>query len=462
MNKLILSSIMMLLAGMAVAQTAAADPVRVERLSERVLLLTEASPMENLVVAVATRKGIVVIDATSSPATAALFRAAIQKEFKRNDFAYLILTHPHWDHAFGCQAFPEADVVIHENGARPLADSGAAAARIAAGTRDRLAALNRELATPDLDAKRKAEVETDIAFRERIARGLSAGFAPTTAAISFNDRMVLNMGDVSFQLTFFGRAHSGCDIFIHIPEEKILVTGDIFLDRGWLPLFPGMETLDIPRWIEVLDALFADPAGFVTVIPGHRGAWSRDKLALWKGYIENLWQGVNAAKREKLTFAQAAAHLPLGAGYDYLKGLGHTDEALRRFHQNNLTAFWRQLLIPLIPLISETMEKKGTAAAIEQCRSLWKSAREEYDFSEPGLNRFGYQLLNREDKGPAIGLFKFIVEIYPDSANAYDSLGEAYMAAGDKRLAIESYEKSLQLNLANANAAEMLKRLRTP
>jgi hypothetical protein len=44
-----------------------ADPVRVERLSERVLMLTEDSPMENIVVAVAAKKGIVVIDSTGSP-----------------------------------------------------------------------------------------------------------------------------------------------------------------------------------------------------------------------------------------------------------------------------------------------------------------------------------------------------------------------------------------------------------
>jgi glyoxylase-like metal-dependent hydrolase (beta-lactamase superfamily II) len=460
MKKIYLSFIMALLAGMALAQAKAENSVRVERLSERVLLLTEVSPMENLVVAIATKKGIVVVDATSSPTTAALFRSAIQREFKRNDFAYLILTHPHWDHAFGCQGFPEAGVIIHENGAQPLAGSGAAAERIAAGARDRLSALNKELAALDSDPKRKADIETDIAFRERIVQGLSGGFAPTTATLSFSNKMVLDMGDVSFHLQFFGRAHSGCDIFIHVPEEKILITGDIFLDKGWLPLFAGMETLDIPRWIEVLNALFADPGGFATVIPGHRNTWSREKLAMWKEYIEGLWQGVNEAKREKLNFEQAAIRMPLGERYNYLKELGHTDEELQRFHRSNLSAFWRQLLIPVIPMLKETMGKKGMAAAVDRCRSLWKNEKEEYNFSETGLNQFGYQLLDREDKGPAIELFKFIVEIYPSSANAYDSLGEAYMADGNTTLAIKNFEKSLQLNPANANAVEMLKRLR--
>jgi len=451
--------IMLLLASIAFAQAKAETPVKVQRLSERVLLLMEDSPMENLVVAIATKKGIVVVDATSSPTTAALFRAAIEKEFKRNDFKYLILTHPHWDHALGCQSFPEASVIIHENGAPPLAGIGTAAERIVAGSRDRLNALNKELATPNADPKRKAEIESDIAFRERIIKGLTAGFAPPPATLSFSDKMTLDMGDVSFHLHFFGRAHSGCDIFIHIPEEKILITGDIFLDKGWLPLFSGMDTLDIPRWIDVLNKLFADPAGFATVIPGHRGTWSREKLAMWKEYIETLWKGVQAAKNEKLTFAQAASRLPLAERYQYVKELGHSDEALQRFHRNNITAFWRQLLIPVIPMLEETLDQKGAAAAIDQCRALWKSKPEEYDFSEAGLNRFGYQLLGRENKGPAIELFKFIVEIYPNSANAYDSLGEAYMANRNNRLAIENYEKSLQLNPENNNAVDMLKRL---
>ena len=42
----------------------------------------------------------------------------------------------------------------------------------------------------------------------------------------------------------------------------------------------------------------------------------------------------------------------------------------------------------------------------------------------------------------------------------YDSLGEAYAAAGKKELAIENYEKSLHLDPKNDNAKERLKKLR--
>jgi len=49
--------------------------------------------------------------------------------------------------------------------------------------------------------------------------------------------------------------------------------------------------------------------------------------------------------------------------------------------------------------------------------------------------------------------------MYPDSGNAYDSLGEAYMKSGQKALAIESYKKSLEKDPGNENAKRKLKEL---
>jgi Tfp pilus assembly protein PilF len=48
---------------------------------------------------------------------------------------------------------------------------------------------------------------------------------------------------------------------------------------------------------------------------------------------------------------------------------------------------------------------------------------------------------------------------FPKSANAYDSLAEAYMEQGDKESAIKYYEKSLSLNPDNINAKEMINKL---
>jgi len=72
----------------------------------------------------------------------------------------------------------------------------------------------------------------------------------------------------------------------------------------------------------------------------------------------------------------------------------------------------------------------------------------------------GYFFLNREQTREAIEVFKFLVELYPESANAYDSLGEAYMTAGKKELAIKNYEKALELNPETQTAIDALKKLK--
>lgn len=59
----------------------------------------------------------------------------------------------------------------------------------------------------------------------------------------------------------------------------------------------------------------------------------------------------------------------------------------------------------------------------------------------------------------AVELFEPNVAACPQSANAYDSLGGAYMEGGGRESAIKNYQRSPGLNPQNANAAERLKRL---
>jgi CubicO group peptidase (beta-lactamase class C family) len=80
--------------------------------------------------------------------------------------------------------------------------------------------------------------------------------------------------------------------------------------------------------------------------------------------------------------------------------------------------------------------------------------------SERDWNRIGYQLLTRGKTVDAIAVFELNARMFPDSANAHDSLGEALMTAGRTNEAIASYELSLKLDPSNDNARQMLVRLR--
>jgi predicted Zn-dependent protease len=75
------------------------------------------------------------------------------------------------------------------------------------------------------------------------------------------------------------------------------------------------------------------------------------------------------------------------------------------------------------------------------------------------LNNLGYELIAMNRIKDAIKILKQNAETYPQSSNVYDSLGEAYMDDGDKKLAIENFEKSLKLDSKNRNAIDKLKKL---
>jgi peptidylprolyl isomerase len=109
--------------------------------------------------------------------------------------------------------------------------------------------------------------------------------------------------------------------------------------------------------------------------------------------------------------------------------------------------------------LSGIIDSKGPDAAQREY-TRWKETRDDsYYLSETDINLAGYRYLNQKKFKEAIAIFKINTDLFPASGNVYDSLGEACMTAGDSKLAIANYQRSLELDPNNANAAEMLKKL---
>ena len=79
---------------------------------------------------------------------------------------------------------------------------------------------------------------------------------------------------------------------------------------------------------------------------------------------------------------------------------------------------------------------------------------------EDFVNHCGYNSLNAGYIDEAIAIFGYNTRNYPQSANAFDSLGEAYMKKGDREQAIKNYEKSIALDPDNEEGKKILKKLR--
>ena len=79
---------------------------------------------------------------------------------------------------------------------------------------------------------------------------------------------------------------------------------------------------------------------------------------------------------------------------------------------------------------------------------------------EGELNACGYVLLAQGKKQEAITIFRVNVNLFPNSANCFDSLGEAYALTGQKEKSIQAYEQAQVLDPKNENVKAQLAKLK--
>ena len=109
------------------------------------------------------------------------------------------------------------------------------------------------------------------------------------------------------------------------------------------------------------------------------------------------------------------------------------------------------------------LARAAAGGGADSALALYTALRKQYPtaaFSERTLNTLGYALMRQDRLADALAVFQRNVAEYPDASNPHDSLGEAYMALGDRVNAIAHYERSLALDPANTNAVARLKVLR--
>jgi uncharacterized membrane protein len=113
----------------------------------------------------------------------------------------------------------------------------------------------------------------------------------------------------------------------------------------------------------------------------------------------------------------------------------------------------------LTDVVAQTIETKGVEAAEAQYRSLRAQGFPGVSESEADTNSLGYRLLRKQNPQAAIAVFRLNVETHPTSANVYDSLGEAQLAAGLRADAVLSYRKAVQIAPRKKSARNALQAL---
>ncbi len=113
---------------------------------------------------------------------------------------------------------------------------------------------------------------------------------------------------------------------------------------------------------------------------------------------------------------------------------------------------------------AETMRsaaRMGDESAWKAFQNFAADPMNRYMTGEEGtINKLGYALVQENDPASAVVLFKLNTKAYPDSANAWDSLGDGYEATNDIQAALMAYARSIELNPGNEHARRELVKLR--
>ena len=119
----------------------------------------------------------------------------------------------------------------------------------------------------------------------------------------------------------------------------------------------------------------------------------------------------------------------------------------------------RRMLFPNLAIrLRRTLRDKGADATIAEFRALAPQYPRQ-EVTPAALNALGYAELRQGHVDSALRIFSANAEFYPQDANAFDSLGEAYLAKGDREKALANYRKSFELDPKNLGAAEAIIKL---
>ncbi len=142
---------------------------------------------------------------------------------------------------------------------------------------------------------------------------------------------------------------------------------------------------------------------------------------------------------------------------------GAVDNTFVQFYPRLLQVAWdkgtvRAGVLPTMAILQHEIELHGWKAT-EPLLEKVKATEPESDLlQESTLNILGYQLLQEQKTADAVGVFEAAVARYPKSANAYDSLADGYVAAGDKEKARAASEQTLALLKSGAPVPESMRK----
>ncbi len=446
----------LVLAAPAQAETFHGLPLHVQQLSDNAIRLWIGDYISSTAVsAIRTDKGIVVIDTTQCPTLDEQFRKIIAREFGRNDFKVLINTHEHGDHTYGNGVYADCQIIAHELCAEGMQARQGDVDRILGWYEENLPKTEAALAKLEKGTDEYKKTEEDLITSRMEYAAFKSGMELTRPTRTFADTMTIPMGNVTLEFYAVGGTHTSSDIFIFVPEEGLLFTGDMMADT-WYTDTPGClqsfslrqgNKRDMPRLLRNWKSLIDRKNEINTYVPGHwNGELSYEGFAARYAYMDTMYNGINQAVKDGRPLEAMFTEFKMETRFPELAGTpGFT---LDFVHNGNILAFWSDATgaKSACTALGEMIEEHGVETSLNKMRKIHARGGNDYFFLEAEFNALGYRYLTQKKYDESLAVFRLNTEMYPDSWNTWDSLGEALFKSGELDKALASYEKSMKIN----------------
>lgn len=257
-------------------------------------------------VVIVNEMDVSVVDSSVSPEAVRALIADI-KILTDKPVGCVINTHYHFDHAHGNQVFgPEIEIIGHEYAREQLMGdilNSKTYLHFTGDLPEQMEALQSQIAS-ETDAEKREEIKRILASVGEFNRALEE-VKPTPPNRTFNDRLTLFKGDREIRLLFLGRGHTGGDVFVYLPKEKILCTGDFLA-----PFLSYMGDAYVDEWDDTLEKLKS--IDFEFILPGHGAPMKTgEKIDHFQAYLRDLWQKTKSMRAGGASAAEVAETIDL-------------------------------------------------------------------------------------------------------------------------------------------------------
>lgn len=246
--------------------------------------------------------GVLVVDTHSKPSAARALAQQI-KTVTDKPVRWVVDTHFHWDHYQGNQAYldtwPKGVEIISSEATRESIEH-----RGIPRIKHEILAVPKEI--DDLkaqlakatDPNERSQLQGNLKQAEDYLEELKA-MRVALPSVTFDRSLIVYRKSRTVQILWLGKAHTDGDVFVYLPKEKFIATGDAL--QGWIPYMGDSYPYD---WIKTLELV--ERLDFDYTVGGHGDVLrGKEQFEHWRRYLTDLMDETAAAYALGASMAEA-------------------------------------------------------------------------------------------------------------------------------------------------------------